>query len=142
MSTTIQPYLFFGGRCLEAIEFYKAAIGAQQGMTMRFSDSPEPAPEGMVAPGFEDKIMHAEFTVAGNTILASDGCSPADGGFHGFSLVLTVDTEAQARRHFDALAEGGEVTMDLQKTFWSPAYGMLKDRFGVHWMVMVPGAGP
>jgi PhnB protein len=136
----IQPYLFFGGRCQEAIDFYKTAVGAQVDMLMRFSDSPEPMPPGMLAPGFEGKVMHSAFRVGGSTILASDGCNEDDGVKKGFSLALSVPTEAEADRAFDALADGGAVQMPLSKTFWSPRYGMVKDRFGVNWMVMVPGA--
>ena len=141
--TAIQPYLFFGGRCQEAIDFYKSAVGAEVEMLMRFSDSPEPMPPGMLAPGFEGKVMHSSFRVGGSTILASDGCNPSDGAEKkGYSLALMVPTEAEATRAFNALANGGEVNMPLSKTFWSPSYGMLKDRFGVHWMVMVPGQQP
>ena len=139
MSTQIQPYLVFGGRCDEALAFYKTALDATLGMRMGFSDSPDPMPPGMLAEGFENKVMHSEFTVAGNTIMASDGCAPGDGGFHGFSLALLVPSEGDADRYFNALADGGEVTMPLSKTFWSPRYGMVKDRFGMHWQVMVPG---
>jgi PhnB protein len=94
-----------------------------------------------LAPGFEHKVMHSQFRVGGSTILASDGCKPEDGNPHGFSLALMVPDEAAADRAFDALAVGGEVGMPLAKTFWSPRYGMVKDKFGVHWMVMVPGEG-
>ena len=142
MSTTIQPYLFFGGRCQEALDFYARALGAEVEMVLRFDESPHPMPEGMLAPGFEKKVMHSQFRVAGNTILASDGCNEKDGGFHAMSLVYSTGEEAEARRAFDALAQGGDVNMPLQKTFWSPCYGMLKDRFGLHWQVMVPGAQP
>ena len=108
-------------------------------MVMKFNDSPAPMPEGMLAPGFENKVMHSAFRVGGSTILASDGCKPEDGVKQGFSLALMVASEADADRAFDALADGGEVNMPLAKTFWSPRYGMVKDRFGVNWMVMVPG---
>lgn len=141
MSTgsNLNPYLFFGGRCQEALDFYREAVGAKVGMVMRFSDSPDPVPEGMLAKGFEDKVMHSEFEVGGVNVLASDGCNEGDGGFHGFSLALTTPTEAEAHRAFDALAAGGKVGMPLQKVFWSPLYGMVTDRFGLQWMVMVPG---
>jgi PhnB protein len=142
MNTAIQPYLFFGGRCDEALDFYKKALGAEVEMRMGFDESPHPMPEGMLSPGFEKKVMHSQFRIAGNLVMASDGCSPADGGFHGFSLAYQVPSEDAADRAFNALAEGGEVTMPLSKTFWSPRYGMLKDRFGVHWQVMVPGQQP
>ena len=140
--STIQPYLFFGGRCQEALDYYKGALGAQVDLVMRFDESPAPMPEGMLAPGFEGKVMHSSFRVGGSTILASDGCKPEDGAQQGFQLALMVSTEAEADRAFDALADGGAVNMPLARTFWSPRYGMVKDRFGVHWMVMVPGAQP
>jgi PhnB protein len=138
-STVIQPYLFFGGRCQEALDFYRAALGAEVDMVMRFEQSPEPVPAGMLAPGFEKKIMHSSFRIGGNTIMASDGCSEEESGFKGFSLALQVATIAEADQAFARLAEGGQVQMALAKTFWSPRYGMLTDRFGIGWMVMVPG---
>jgi PhnB protein len=131
----IQPYLFFGGRCEEAIEFYRKALGAEVDMVMRYKDSPEPTPPGMLAPGFENKVMHSSFRVGSNTIMASDGCSKEDVGFRGFSLSLSVETEAEAKRAFDSLADGGKVTLPLTKTFWSPCFGMLEDRFGLGWMI-------
>ncbi len=134
--TTITPYLFFGGRCEEAIEFYRAALGAEVEMLMRFNESPEPTPPGMLQKGFEKKVMHAAFRVRGVQLLASDGCDDKS-NFDGFRLALTVPTEADARRSFDALAVGGSVQMPLAKTFWSPCYGMVTDRFGLGWMVMV-----
>jgi PhnB protein len=141
-NTTVQPYLFFGGRCQEALDYYAARAGAEIGMVMHFDQSPDPVPEGMLQPGFEKKVMHGEFRLGDSTVLCSDGCSEEDGGFKGFSLALSVPTEADADRVFDALADGGQVQMPLGKTFWSPRYGMVKDRFDVHWMVMVPGEAP
>lgn len=138
-NTLIQPYLFFGGRCQEALDFYRAALGAEVDMVMRFDESPEPMPAGMLAPGFEKKIMHSSFRIGGNTIMASDGCSEEESGFKGFSLALQVATIAEADEAFARLSEGGQVQMALAKTFWSPRYGMLTDRFGIGWMVMVPG---
>jgi PhnB protein len=135
--TLVQVYLFFGGRCEEALAFYKEAIGAQIEPSMRFSDSPEPIPAGMIIPGFEDKIMHTSFRIGQTQVMASDGCNPDDGKHGGFSLVLTVPTVADVDRTFAALAEGGTITMPPCQTFWSERYGMLKDRFGVSWMVMV-----
>jgi PhnB protein len=136
--TTITPYLFFGGRCDEALEFYGKALGAEVEMLMRYNESPDPPPPGMVPPGFEKKVMHASFRVRGIPLMASDGCGePLK--FDGFRLSLAVPTEAEARRTFDALVDGGSVQMPLAKTFWSPAFGMLTDRFGVGWMVTVSG---
>lgn len=131
MSTAIvQPYLFFGGRCEEALEFYRNAVGAQIDMLVRFKDSPEPPP------GFEDKVMHASFRIGQTTLLGSDGCSETT-GYEGFSLSLHVATIEEAERAFAALADGGKVEMPLTETFWSPGYGMLTDRFGIGWMVNV-----
>ncbi|MCA8989926.1 MAG: VOC family protein [Planctomycetaceae bacterium] len=134
---SLSPYLFFGGRAEEAIEFYQSALGAQLEMKMRFDESPDPTPEGMLAPGYEKKIMHASLNVEGQRIMLSDGCSEQDGGFSGFSLALTVSTEERVREIFAALSEGGMVQMPPGPTFWSPCYGMLKDQFGLHWMIMV-----
>ena len=136
---TIQPYLFFNGNCEEAVEFYRNALGAEVEMIMRFKDSPEPPPPGMVPPGWENKVMHSSFRVGQTTVMASDGCGPEKAGFNGFSLSFSVATEAEANRYFNALAAGGKVTMPLNKTFWSPCFGMLEDKFGIGWMVSVPG---
>jgi PhnB protein len=137
-NTLVQPYLFFGGRCEEALEFYRTALGAQVDMVMRYNESPEPPPPGMLPPGFEDKVMHTTFRIGGTTLMASDGNKEGQ-NFAGFSLALAVPTEAEAHRAFTALAIGGQVTMPLAKTFWSPCFGMLTDRFGVRWMVSVAG---
>jgi PhnB protein len=146
MSTTkdnriIQPYLFFNGSCEQAVEFYRKALGAEVEMMMRFKESPEPPQPGMVPPGFDNKIMHTSFRVGGTTVMASDGCSTEKPNFQGFSLSLSVPTETEADLVFAALAEGGQVRMPLAKTFWSPRFGMVADRFGVGWMVSVVPAG-
>lgn len=133
----VQTYLFFAGRCEEAIEFYRQALGAEPGMLMRFRDCPDPLPPDMLKPGWEEKVMHAEFKIGEHTVMASDGCGDAS-AFNGFSLSLTLQTEAEVDQAFAALAEDGQVTMPLGKTFWSPRFGMLTDRFGVGWMVGVP----
>ena len=140
----IQPYVFFGGRCEEALEFYKTAIGAEVQMLMRYSDSPEPQPPGMLPAGYENKVMHTSFKVGSSVILASDGCGGEESkGFRGFSLSLALPTEAEAKRAFEALSEGGSVTMPLSKTFWSSSFGMLQDKFGMGWMItLAPCADP
>lgn len=138
-ATAITPYLFFNGRCEEALAVYGKALGAEVEMVMRFDQSPEPPPPGMLAAGFEKKVMHASFTVRGVRLMASDGCDPSAVRYDGFRLALAVPTEEVARRAFDALADGGSVQMPLCQTFWSPCYGMVTDRFGIGWMVMVPG---
>lgn len=136
--TTITPYLFFGGRCEEALAFYRAALGAEVEMLMRFDEMPEPAPPGLLQPGFEKKVMHASFRVRGVQLMAADGRDEASKSV-GVWLAVSVPAEADARQLFDALADGGSVGMPLGKTFWSPCYGMVTDRFGIEWMVMVPG---
>lgn len=137
----IEPYLFYNGRCEEALEFYKKVLGAEVQMLMRFKESPELPPPGMVPPGFENKIMHSSFRVGKTTIMASDGCEADKASFEGFSLAVSVATEAEADRVFGALSAGGQVKMPLNKTFWSPRFGMLEDKFGIAWMVSVPGPG-
>lgn len=136
--TLINPYLFFGGRCEEAIDFYCKALGAEVEMIMLFKDSPQPLPPGMLQPGFEHKVMHSSFRIAGNLIQASDGLND-NSGFKGFSLSLTLPTIVDAENAFSALATEGKVVMALAPTFWSTMYGMLTDRFGVSWMVSVAG---
>ncbi len=133
----VQPYLFFDGRCEEAVEFYRRALGAEVTMLMRFKDSPEPHAPGMVPPGAENKVMHTSFRIGDTTVLASDGRCLGQPSFQGFSLSLAVPKEAEAERLFAALADGGQVQMPLAKTFFSPRFGMVADRFGVSWMVYV-----
>jgi len=139
----VQPYLFFNGNCEQAVEFYRESLGAEVEMMMRFKDSPEPMPSGVLAPGYESKVMHTSFRIGQTTVMASDGCAPEKTNFQGFSLSLSVSSEAEADRCFAALSDGGKVTMPLNKTFWSPRFGMLEDRFGVGWMISVfpPGQG-
>ena len=133
----VEPYLFFEGRCEEAMTFYAKAVGAKVEALMRYKESPEPPPPGMVPPGSENKVMHALFRIGDSAIMASDGgCSNAQ-KFEGFTLTITVADEAEAKAKFAALSEGGAVTMPLGKTFFSPCFGMLTDKFGVGWMVIV-----
>ena len=133
----IQPYLFFEGRCEEALEFYRGALGAEVTMLMRNKEAPEQPPPGMLPPGSENKVMHATFRVGDATLMASDGRCSGKPAFNGFSLSLTVRDEAEAKRRLDALAAGGQVRMPLGKTFFSPSFGMVADRFGLGWMVYV-----
>ena len=130
----VQPYLFFDGRCEEAVEFYRRALGAEVTMLMRFKESPDPA--GVPAGG-EDKVMHMSFRIGESTVLASDGQCLGGPTFQGFSLSLTVSNDAEAERTYAALADGGQVQMPLAKTFFSSRFGMVADRFGVSWMVYV-----
>ena len=134
----VQPYLFFDGRCEEAIEFYKGALGAKVDMMMRFKDSPEPVPPGMCPPGSDDKVMHAALRIGNTVVMASDGMAGGKPEFKGFSLSVNAANEAEADKVFAALGKGGKVTLPLGKTFYSPRFGMVTDKFGVGWMVIVP----
>lgn len=133
---TIHPYLFFDGRCEEAIEFYKKAAGAKVEMLMRFKDSPEKSP-AQCAPGNEDKVMHASLRIGDAQIMCSDGHAQGKPEFKGFSLAMSVGTEAEADKLFAALGAGGQVLQPLTRTFFSPKFGMIGDKFGVMWMIMV-----
>ena len=133
----VQPYLFFDGRCEEAIEFYKNTLGAEVTALMRFKDSPVPCESGNVPPGGGDKVMHSSFRIGETTVLASDGRCEGKPSFEGFSLTITTPDVAQAERLFAALTEGGQVQMPLTQTFFSPRFGMVADRFGVGWMIYV-----
>jgi PhnB protein len=144
---SVESYLFFEGRCEEALNFYREALGAQVTMLMRYKDNPEPAAgPGCNADGTgpqPEMVMHAAFSVHGSELMASDGMGSGKPQFQGFALSLSPRTEAEARKLFDALsAEGGQVRQPLLKTFFSPAFGMVCDRFGVTWMVVVPQAPP
>jgi PhnB protein len=136
MKAIVEPYLFFGGQCEAALNFYRQHLGAEIGMIMRYRESPEPAmcplPEG-----WGDKVMHASFTIGASRLMGSDGMKaamPADG----HCMSITMPTEAEAKRVFAALSDGGQAFMPIGKTFWSPCFGMVTDRFGIHWMVTVP----
>ena len=133
----VQPYLFLDGRCEEAIEFYRKALGAEVEMLMRFKDSPEPPQPGTVPPGSENKVMHSCLRIGETRVMASDGHCQGKPNFQGFSLSLTVPSAAEADRVFAALGNGGQVQVPLTKTFFSPRFGMVADRFGVAWMVLV-----
>jgi PhnB protein len=132
--SVIEPYLFFEGRCEEAMEFYKKAMGAEVVMMMRYKDAPDPNACGGVPP---EKIMHATVRIGGSNVMASDGKCEHPLKFQGFSLSLGVSTEAEADKAFNALSEGGQVIMPLAKTFWSPRFGMVTDKFGIMWMINV-----
>lgn len=133
----VRPYLFFNGRCEEAVEFYCTTLGAEVEMLVRYKDSPEPLAPGMVPPGSEDKVMHTSVRIGDTTLMGSDGSCSGQTSFQGFSLSIAVADEAEANRVFAALADGGQVQMPLAETFWTPCFGMVADRFGVSWMVSV-----
>jgi len=132
-----EPYLFFEGRCDEAIEFYRSTLGAEVGMLMRYKDSPEPSAPGKLPPGSENKVMHANLRIGDTAVMVSDGNCSGSPSFQGFSLSLTVPDVARADQVFAALADGGQVRMPLAKTFFSPRFGMVVDRFGVLWMIII-----
>lgn len=131
----IQVYLFFNGKCDEALAYYKAVLGAEVEFLIRFNESPEPLPPGAIPEGFEKKVMHCNFKIGETVVMASDGNCQRTAHFDGFGLSLNVSTPEEADRLFNALAADGEVSMPITKTFWSPRFGMVKDKFGVHWMV-------
>jgi PhnB protein len=135
----VEPYLMFSGRCEEAIAFYKQAIGAQTTMVMRFDESPDKNHPMPLPPNWGQKIMHCAIKVGDTIVLASDGMSEEPVSYAGVSLSITADNEAQVKRLFDALSQGGKVFMPPSKTFWSPCFGMTSDKFGVNWMVGVDG---
>ena len=133
----VQPYLFFDGRCEEAIEFYRKVLGAEVTMLMRYKDSPEPPPPGMIPPGSENKVMHANLRIGESQVMASDGNCSGQQKFQGFSLSISPRDVAEAERLFAALGDGGQVQMPLSKTFFASRFGMVADRFGVSWMLVV-----
>lgn len=134
--SSVNCYLQFGGRCEEALKFYQETLGAELLMLMRFNESPEPPPPGILAPGFENKVMHCSFKINNTMLMASDGCN-GEVSLSGFNLSLAIDTPEEAEQIFNSLAAGGSISMPMCKTFWSPAFGMLVDKFGVSWMVNV-----
>ena len=136
MKAVIEPYLFFRGRCEEAVKFYQKALGAEVQMMLRYKESPEPPPPGMMPANWGEKIMHSSMKIGQTVVMASDGCGEG-GNIEGFSLSISVNTEAEAQKAFAGLSEGGKVTMPLGKTFWSPCFGMLEDKFGIGWMISV-----
>ncbi len=130
----VQPYLFFDGRCEEAIDFYKTAVGAEVVMLMRFKDAPDPS---MSSGANREKVMHSTLKIGESTVNASDGQCGNTPKFEGFSLTVAAANEAEAKKLFEALGKGGKVTMPLAKTFFSSSFGTLTDKFGVGWMVIV-----
>lgn len=135
--SNVEPYLMFEGRCEEAIEFYKRTLGAQVDMLMRFKESPEPPPPGCVPAGSENKVMHASVRIGDKRVMMADGRCSGKPNFDGFALTLSVATEADAEKIFGALSDGGQAMMPLAKTFFAKRFGMVNDRFGVHWMIIV-----
>jgi PhnB protein len=131
----VEPYLYFNGRCEEALEFYKKVLGAQVHALMRFKENPQPEYN---PPGAENKVMHACFQIGTSTLMASDGMCSGHAKFEGISLTLNATNVAEAERLFAALGEGGKVQMPMAETFFSPRFGMVADKFGVSWMVIVP----
>lgn len=136
-SPTVQPYLFFEGSCEAALHFYKDKLGAEITALMRYKESPEPTDCGTMPAPPPDKVMHAAFRIGETVLMASDGQCSGKPAFSGFALTLTVADIPASERAFAALSEGGQVVMPLGKTFYSPSFGMVTDRFGLMWMVIV-----
>lgn len=137
MMMKLEPYLFFEGRCEEAAEYYRTTLGAEVLFLMRFKESPEPSDESMCSPGDGDKVMHMSIRIGDTIVMASDGRCSGQPAFQGFSLALTASDAAEAERLFAGLSDGGQVQMPLGPTFFSPQFGMVADRFGVSWMILV-----
>lgn len=138
MPNTIQPYVFFRGRCEEAIEYYKRTLGAEVVMLMRFKDNPDNPAPGTMPADLDDRVMHAQLRIAGADLMMSDGMKSGAVDFSCVSLSLTVDSKADADRLFQALAADGRVEMPIGPTFFATHFGAVADRFGVSWMIMVP----
>ena len=130
----VQPYLFFDGKCDEALEFYKKAVGANPTMLMRFKDAPD---KSMITPGTENKIMHAAVDIGATKVLMSDGRCQGNTNFQGFGLAISAKNEAEADKMFDALGVGGQVTMPMAKQAWGDEFGMCVDQFGIDWLVNI-----
>jgi len=133
----VQPYLFFNGRCEEAISFYRDTLGAEVVAIMRYKDNPHSPPPGMVPEGWGDKIMHSSLNIGGSNVMASDRPQSAEPGFAGFSLSLSLEDEGKGAKIFAALAEAGQVRMPFEKTFFAKRFGVVADKFGVGWMIHV-----
>lgn len=133
----VQPYLFFSGRCEEALGYYERHLGAKINAKMRYGDAPPDARPTSDAAA--EHIMYSNFTIGDTVLMASDDCVNTNTRFQGFSLSLTVKGKDEAERAFNALADGGQVHAPLSETFFSPCFGMVVDRFGISWMVIVPG---
>jgi PhnB protein len=134
----VQPYLFLDGKCEDALAFYRKALNAEVTSLMRFKEAPD---QSMIPPNAADKIMHASFRVGDTEMLASDGRCQGNANFQGFALTLNAKTEGEAQKLFGALADGGQVHMPLAKTFFSPSFGMVADKFGVSWMILAAPPG-
>jgi PhnB protein len=130
----VQPYIFFDGRCDEALKFYEKALGAKVDMLMRFNEAPD---QSMVSPDSKDKVMHAAVHIGDTQVLMSDGRCLGKPTFQGFALTVYAADNAEADRRFSALAEGGQVQMPMAETFFASRFGMVADKFGVGWMVIV-----
>ena len=135
----VEPYLDFEGRCEEALEFYKKAVGAEVTMMMKFGEAPD---KSMITPGSENKVMHASVKIGDSIVMASDGWNKGKTTFEGISLALTAKDDGEAKRFFEALSAGGEVKMPITKTFFASSFGIVDDRFGVNWMIMMPASAP
>lgn len=138
----IEPYLFFNGQAEEAMAYYEQTLGAKQEALMRYNDAPDPVPDNCMPAGGPQKVLHGSLLIEGQRLMISDGVPLDGGGFRGFSLTLQYEAEAQARQVFEKLSEQGQILMPIGPTFFSPCYGMLIDRFGVQWMVMVVDESP
>jgi PhnB protein len=136
----VQPYLFFNGRCEEALQFYAKSLGAKLDTIMRYKESPDPQTAGAKLP--PDKVMHAAFRIGDTQLLASDGMCDGKPAFQGISLSLWARDDAEAKRLFGALEDGGRVAQPLIATFFASSFGMVADKFGLSWMVIAQKKAP
>ena len=138
MNSVFQPYLFFRGRCAEAIEYYQKTLGAKEVIVMHFKDMPEKPSAGTVPPGMDDRIMHASLNIAGAELMMSDGMSSGPTDFGCMAVSHSVPDQTAVDRMVNALAKDGKIQMPSGRTFFSPYFGGVTDKFGVSWMIMVP----
>jgi PhnB protein len=135
----VTPYIFFNGTCAEALRYYEKILGARVVARMTYGETPT---KDHVPAAMHDKIIHSALMIGNTAVMASDDCTPdqAAGPAGGYSLTISVDTPEVARRLFEGLADGGTVTMQLDKTFFADAFGSVHDRFGIRWMIIAEKA--
>lgn len=140
-TTQVQTYLYFDGKCDEALAFYRDTVGAEILQLMRYRDMPlqpgsDTCVEQSMPPGCEDKVLHCSFRIGATELMASDGFCAGKPVFEGFALSLVLKDKDTVERTFARLAEGGEVRVPVDKTFFSPAFGLVVDRYGILWNVL------
>ncbi len=130
----VTPYVFFNGNCADALAFYESALGAEITMKMLASDMP-PDPNFVIPDDKKGLIMHSQMKIGEGEVMMSDNLMGESADMDGASIMLNLATAAEAKSIFDNLADGAEITMAWEPTFWSAGFGSLRDKFGVRWMV-------